>query len=262
MVFCPIASGSNGNCIYFGTENTHLLIDAGLSGASAQKGMVEIGVSPESIDGIFVTHEHSDHIQGVGVLSRRYDVPIFATEKTWLRMDRHNMIGKIQPHNKRVIYAGEPCIVNDICLIAFDIPHDSAQPVGYTAYADGFKLSVATDIGHVTDEIRESIHDSDLILLESNHDIEMLQNGPYPKELKLRVAGSKGHLSNVSAGQLLSEVMTERLKYIYLGHLSEENNRPLIALDTVQTILSANCNYTQYKLIMANRGYISEKVVL
>jgi len=235
MVFCPIASGSGGNSIYIGTSSTHILIDAGITGKRLEAGLNSIGAPPP--DAIFVTHEHHDHISGVGVISRRFDAPIYATDKTWMRMERHSMLGRIAPHNKRVVYAGEPCVINDLCVNAFDIPHDSAQPVGYTVSVGDHKIAVATDLGHISDTVRESFKDSDLIMLESNHDLEMLENGPYPRILKERVRGKKGHLSNVCCGEFLAEIVSPRLKHIYLGHLSEENNRPLLAMDTVARIL-------------------------
>lgn len=235
MKFCPIASGSSGNSIYIGTKSTHILLDIGITGKRLESGLKAIDAAPP--DAIFVTHEHSDHIQGVGVISRRFDVPIYATDQTWMRMERHSMIGKISPQNRCTIYAGEPCVINDLSVCAFDISHDSAQPVGYTVVGEGYKIAVATDLGHISDVVRANLADSDLILLECNHDIEMLENGPYPRELKNRVRGKKGHLSNVACGEFLAEIVSPRLKYIYLGHLSEENNRPLLAIDTVARIL-------------------------
>ncbi len=262
--FCPIASGSSGNSIYVGTEKTHVLIDAGLSGITVQNGLAALNVSGNSLDAIFITHEHSDHIKGVGILSRRFDVPVYATPKTWDVMEKFNHLGKIERKNKKVIHADEPLIINDMCVKAFAIPHDAAEPVGYTIKANDIKIAVATDIGHVTDIIRESIFDCDAMLLESNHDIEMLENGRYPKALKDRILGKRGHLSNVSAGRLLTEIMNSRLKHVFLGHLSEENNRPLIALDTVSTILNAEGIFESesFKLSLAERYTVSEAFVV
>ncbi len=262
--FCPIASGSSGNSIYVGTDNTHILVDAGLSGAAIQKGLGVIGVSGDMLDAIFVTHEHTDHIQGVGVLSRRFNVPVYATAKTWDMIDRFKTLGKISPENKRFVYSGERCIVNDICINPFEIPHDAADPVGYSLSVFGKKICIATDIGYVTDTIKENISDSDALLLESNHDEEMLRNGRYPQALKARILGKRGHLSNVSCGRLLAEIMSNRLRHVFLGHLSEENNRPLIALDTVTTILNANKIFEgeNFKVTIAARNGISEALVL
>lgn len=235
LEFCTIASGSSGNCTYIGTDYTKILIDAGISGKKIEEGLAELKLTGDEIDALFITHEHVDHIKGAGILSRRFDIPIFATAETWTAME--GSLGKIAPSNKRIIYADEVCAVNDICVKPFAIPHDAAEPVGYTIHNGEKKITLATDIGHVTDTIRENIEDSDLLLLESNHDIDMLRKGSYPWHLKQRILGEKGHLSNVAAGDLLAEVMTGKMKYVFLGHLSEENNNPHLAYETVEEIL-------------------------
>ena len=233
--FCPIASGSSGNCLYAGTDQTHLLIDAGLSGRAAEKFLSHIQVS--RIDGILLTHEHSDHIAGVGVLARRYQIPVYATPKTWRYLLRHGTLGKLPEDTARIVEPGVPFMVGDMEISAFDIPHDASQPVGYRLRAEGYQIAAATDMGRVTETVREGIKGSHILLLESNHDLEMLMNGRYPRQLKERVMGARGHLSNVSAGGLLADTAWEGLRYAYLGHLSDENNRPLLALDTLRRIL-------------------------
>jgi phosphoribosyl 1,2-cyclic phosphodiesterase len=264
MKFCPIASSSSGNCIYIGTSNTHILIDAGLSGVNIQKGLNALGIEASDIDAVFITHEHNDHIKGAGILSRRFDIPIFATQKTWTYIERFGSIGKISDRNKCFIHVGENCIINDMLVKAFNIPHDAADPVGYTVSAFGHKVAVVTDIGCITDTIKENLADCNALLIESNHDIEMLENGRYPRELKNRVRGNKGHLSNCSAGKFLSEIMNERLKHIFLGHLSEENNLPIVALDTVTSMLKAAGAFEayQFKLCLADRECVSEACIL
>ncbi len=238
--FCPLASGSSGNCIYFGTESTSILIDAGLSGKRIEGELNRIGVDPKQLSALFLTHEHSDHITGAGILSRRFDLPIFATEKTWRYFERHGQLGKVAPKNKRLVSSETSITHGDITISPFQIPHDAVEPVGYQIFAEGRKLTIATDLGHVSDAVRESVVDSDVLLIESNHDLEMLKNGPYPADLKRRVMGKMGHLSNATCGSLIAEVMSSRLKHVFLGHLSRENNRPLIALDTVTNVLLAN----------------------
>lgn len=235
LEFCTIASGSSGNCAYIGSEHTRILIDAGISGKKIMEGLAELGLTGEQIDALFITHEHVDHIRGAGVLSRRFDIPIFATADTWAAME--DSLGRIAPGNKRIVYADEMCPINDLCVKPFAIPHDAAEPVGYSVFAGKKKLTLATDIGHVTDTIRENIEDSELLLLESNHDVDMLKRGSYPWHLKQRILGEKGHLSNTAAGELLTEVMSGKLKYVFLGHLSEENNNPHLAYETVEEIL-------------------------
>ncbi len=235
--FATIASGSSGNSLFIGTENTKILIDAGLSGKMIQSGLSEIGVSGGDIDGIFVTHEHIDHIKGIGVLSRRFGIPVYATEGTWRNMP--DSVGVISEGNKRVISEKKDFIVKDLCIRPYSIPHDAAQPVGYSVMTDKFKISAATDIGHITEEIMENIKDCDLLLLESNHDVFMLENGTYPISLKKRILGKKGHLSNETAGKLLAWIICQniKLKNVFLGHLSKENNTPETAFNTVKEIL-------------------------
>ncbi len=264
MKFCPIASGSNGNCIYLGSNDTHILIDAGLSGRRIESGLASISVKAAALDAIFVTHEHTDHIQGLGVISRRFDIPIYATPKTWRFFDRHNSIGKIALKNRKFIEPDTSATIKDICITPFSILHDSAEPVGYVVKNDKYKISIATDMGFVTDSVKHHIADSDLMLIESNHDEEMLINGSYPQALKQRVLSKKGHLSNAATGILLAEIMCSRLKHVYLGHLSAENNRPLIALNTVTNILKSNkINVGKdLQLQIAIRGGVSDPICL
>ena len=262
LEFCTIASGSSGNCTYIGSDHTKILIDAGISGKKIEEGLAELKLTGEAIDALFITHEHADHIKGAGILSRRFDIPVFATAETWAAME--GTLGKIAPSNKRIIYADEVCAVNDICVKPFAIPHDAAEPVGYTIFAGEKKITLATDIGHVTDTIRESIEGSDLLLLEANHDIEMLKRGGYPWHLKQRILGEKGHLSNGAAGELLAEVMSGKMKYVFLGHLSDENNDPHLAYETVEGILRKKQIEvgTHLRMDMASRFHNGVKVEL
>jgi len=234
----PIASSSSGNCVYAASQKTHILVDAGLSGKRIQAALETWGSPP--LSAILLTHEHSDHAAGVGVLSRRFNIPVFAAPFTWRFLLRHGTIGKIDPALQRTLTPGTRETIGDIELECFDIPHDASQPVGFCLYADGRKAAVATDMGYVTDTVREKLRGVHALLLESNHDPEMLENGPYPRALKDRIKGSRGHLSNVAAGALLAEIASPALEHVYLGHLSEENNRPLLALHTVQEVLNVN----------------------
>ena len=261
MKFCPLASGSSGNCIYVGTEVTHLLIDAGLSGKRTEAALLYVLKKMPKLAGILVTHEHSDHVSGVGIMSRRYNLPVYASPNTWRFLLRHGTIGDVAPDLRRIVVPGETCVIGDMEVLAFEVPHDASQPVGYCVSGDGYKTAVATDMGYVTDTVRALLRDVHVMLIESNHDVEMLQNGKYPQALKERVMGSRGHLSNVAAGALLAEVVNDNCKHIFLGHLSEDNNRPMIALDTVHNILAAN-DIKVNRLSVADRYEPSEMVKL
>lgn len=232
LEFAAIASGSSGNCIYVASNHTRLLIDAGLSGKRIEAGLGELSLTGYDIDALLITHEHSDHIYGAGVIARRYDLPVYATGGTWDAMT--DKMGKLKPSAKNVVYSGEPLIINDLCITPFGIPHDAAEPVGYTITDGKEKITVATDIGHITDDVKEKVKDSSILLIESNHDVEMLKEGPYPYPLKQRVLGDLGHLSNENCGKMLTEVLSDKLKYIFLGHLSEHNNTPMLAFETAK----------------------------
>lgn len=233
--FCPLFSGSSGNALYLGCGETHLLIDAGMSGAKITAEMERIGLSPKELSGILITHEHSDHISGVGVLSRRYDLPIFANEGTWTAMK--DKLGNISSKNVRVFETGADFHIGPLDITPFSIPHDAAEPVGYSFYSNGRKISVATDLGAVRESWLKHIEESDLVLLESNHDVDMLKAGRYPYELKRRILGAKGHLSNDSAGKAALELVRRGVHGIILGHLSGENNFPELAYQSVSCVL-------------------------
>lgn len=262
--FCPIASGSNGNCIFVSYGETKILIDAGLSGKAIEHGLKSVGVDGSEIDAIYITHEHSDHIKGAGIISRRYNIPIFATEGTWSFIEKYKSIGEVVPKNKRYIYKEEQHILNDISILPFAIPHDAAEPVGYCISGGCFKVAVATDMGHICETVLNNIQNVDILLLESNHDINMLKTGGYPYVLKKRILSDNGHLSNVSAGELLSRSYSEKLKHVILGHLSGENNSPILAYETVFNILLSNgipVNES-FKLHLANRGRVGQLLEL
>ena len=239
MKFCSLYSGSSGNSIFISSDNAKVLIDAGLAGKKIDDALKHIGEESSSIDGIFITHEHIDHIKGVGVLSRKYDIPIYANDNTWAVMEKN--IGKIKEHNIRIMDRRSSITINDLEIRSFNIPHDAIAPVGYTVSYAGKNASVVTDFGVFTEEIRDNIIDSDIILLESNHDVNMLRMGPYPYKLKLRVLVENGHLSNEDCGSaIVSLLKNDKKKQIVLGHLSGTNNHPDLAYQTVVDVLSAN----------------------
>lgn len=236
MIFCSLYSGSSGNCIFASSDNAKVLIDAGLPGKRIDEALKHIGQSANEIDGIFITHEHSDHVKGVGILSRKYDIPIYASANTWVAMEKS--IGKVKEHNIKVMDRRSTISINDLDIRSFNIPHDAAGPVGYTINSKEKKISIATDFGIFTEEIRDNIKESDVILLESNHDINMLKMGPYPYTLKRRVLSEVGHLSNEDCGKAIIDILKSGLgKKVILGHLSGTNNHPDLAYETVVGIL-------------------------
>ena len=233
--FCPLFSGSSGNALYLGSGNTHLLVDAGMSGAKVTAEMERVGLHPGDLSGILVTHEHADHIAGVGILSRRYDIPIYANEGTWAAM--REKLGNINEKNIMVFDTGANFHIGSLDITPFSTPHDAAEPVGYSFYAGRNKLSIATDLGTVKESWLRHIEESDLVLLESNHDVDMLKAGRYPYELKRRILGTKGHLSNDAAGKAAVELVRRGVRSIVLGHLSGENNFPELAYQSVCSML-------------------------
>lgn len=235
MIFCSLYSGSSGNSIFVSSGKTNILIDAGLPGKKIDEALKSIDKDPSSIDGIFITHEHSDHIKGVGILSRKYDIPIYANDKTWSAMEAS--LGKIKEHNIKIMDRRSVVQIGDLDVKSFVIPHDAIAPVGYTISNNDKKVSVATDFGTFTDEIYNNIKDSRVILLESNHDVNMLKYGPYLYTLKRRILSEIGHLSNEDCGKAIIDIAKcGEGKNILLGHLSKTNNNPDLAF---QTALSA-----------------------
>ncbi len=232
--YCSLSSGSSGNCQYIETDNVKVLIDGGLSGKKIETLLKGIGVQPDTIDSILVTHEHTDHIKGVGILSRRYDIPIWANENTWISME--DKIGEIREDNIKVFTSEEHFNMKDLGIYPFKVSHDAKEPVGYCLYYKNIKISILTDTGWVNDSIKDHIKGSSLYLIESNHDVEMLKVGKYPYYLKRRIMSEKGHLSNEDAGKLITEIARGKGEIILLAHLSKENNFPLLAYETVKNI--------------------------
>ncbi|MGZ9585937.1 MBL fold metallo-hydrolase [Paenibacillus marinisediminis] len=233
--FTVLSSGSTGNATVVKNDDTTLMIDVGLSGKRTEQLLQEQGLSGADIDGILVTHEHSDHIKGMGAFARKHKVPIYANEKTWEALDKH--IGEIAEENRIVMQTGEARDFGDLRVESVGISHDAAEPVAYTFTEGETKLSVATDLGYMSDKVRDAITDSDVLVLESNHDIEMLRMGRYPWNIKRRILGDEGHLSNEAAGEALCDVMTGNTRRVYLAHLSREHNHQDLARMTVQNVM-------------------------
>ncbi len=238
MRLCSIASGSSGNCIYVGHASTHLLIDAGISGKRIEQGLMEIGVEPGSLSGILVTHEHSDHIQGIGILARKYGIPLYGTVETFCAMKKGKTnIGKVDDALFQQIFPEQELTIGEISVTPFSISHDAANPVAYTFRAEKHKIGMATDLGIYTEKTMELLKDSEILYLESNHDENMLMVGGYPYYLKQRILGAHGHLSNDMAAELLCRLHHEKLQHVVLAHLSKENNYPELAYETVRAEL-------------------------
>lgn len=234
MRLVSIASGSSGNCIYVGSESTHLLVDVGISNKKTEAGLNECGLTGHDIDGILVTHEHSDHIQGLGVISRKYGIPIYATAGTLEGICASRSLGQIEPELFHEINADVPFTVKDITINPMAVSHDAREPVAYRFQSENKRVAIATDMGYYDDYIVNALKGMDAILLEANHDVNMLQVGPYPYILKQRILGNRGHLSNESSGRLLSQILHDGMGTIVLGHLSKENNLPELAYETVK----------------------------
>lgn len=256
MRLCPIASGSSGNSVYVGTDNTHILVDTGISKKRIDEGLNALDICGHDIDAILITHEHSDHIQGLGVFSRKYNVPIYGSEKTLVEIQKCKSLGHISPHLFNEIKADVDFSIGDITVNPIKISHDAVEPLAYT-FADGKRnMAVATDMGTYSEYIIERLRGMDALLLEANHDVRMLQVGPYPYQLKQRILSENGHLSNENAGRLLCEILHNDLKTIYLGHLSHENNLPALAYETVRMEIEMHdCPYRacDFELKVAKR---------
>ncbi len=237
--FCSLYSGSSGNSLFISTGSTKLLVEAGLSAKKIIAALDSIGENPSEINAILVSHEHSDHTKGAGILSRKFNLPIYASEGTWQAMEQ--LIGPVLECNKVIFSSYTPFQIGDIAVVPFPIPHDATEPVGYSFCACGKKVTIATDIGHISMELLTCFEDSDLLLLESNHDLEMLKVGPYPWSLKKRIAGEQGHLSNDTAGEVIAYMAEKGTKQFLLGHLSRENNFPELAYQTVCNALGEKC---------------------
>lgn len=250
--FCSLYSGSSGNSLFIQTENTKILIDAGESAKKIIDALSSIGVDANDLDAILVTHEHSDHVKGLGTLSKKFNIPVYANQKTWEAMPEQNI--KIMENNIKQFNPSENFEIGDLKIHPFKIPHDAANPCGFNFFHGNKKISVATDIGHMTSDIIHTLEDSSFLLLESNYDPNILKYSKYPYLLKERIAGPNGHLPNEDAGKTISYLLNSGLKQVMLGHLSKENNFPELAYKTViDELIENNYNENNIKLHIASR---------
>ena len=234
MRLVSIASGSSGNCIYVGSEHSHILVDAGISNKRIEQGLNEIGLKGSELDGVVITHEHSDHIKGLGVLARKHHVPIYGTKETLEEVAANTKLGEYPKELLHPVLPDADFEIGDLTLEPFSIHHDAANPVAYRVSHESKSVAVATDMGHFDQYIIDHLQGLDALLLEANHDVNMLETGPYPYYLKRRILGDHGHLSNENAGRLLNYILNDKLKHILLGHLSKENNYEALAYETVR----------------------------
>lgn len=262
MRLCPLFSGSSGNSIYVGSESTHLLVDVGLARKYMDEALNSIGLTGNDINGILITHEHSDHIGGLGVFLRKYQIPVYATAKTIDRIHSWKYLGNVDESLFHAVEPDEGFEIGDITALPFHISHDAADPVAYRFSKGDKKLAVCTDLGCYDDYTVSNLSGLDTLLLEANHNVRILEANPnYPYPLKRRILGDKGHLSNETSGKLLSSVLNDNIKKVFLGHLSKENNEPYIAFDSVRDEINKAdnpYNANDFDICIAKRDCVSE----
>lgn len=235
LQFCSFASGSSGNCYMIKNGSDAILVDAGISGKKIFQGLEDTGTAPESVSAVLITHEHIDHVRSLPIVTKKLpSIQAYANQATWAAIER-----PVAANKQHTFCTGEDFYINDFQIRPFSIPHDAAEPVGFSVYACGKQISIVTDVGCMTEDICREITDADFLVLEANHEKEILLMGSYPYHLKRRILGEKGHLSNVSAGECLCGIVEAKPKkrQILLGHLSKENNDPSVALLAVKNTL-------------------------
>jgi len=241
LTFCSFSSGSSGNCYLVQSEKTAILIDAGISGRKTFNALEGVGLSPCQVNAVLITHEHTDHIKSLKTLTKKMpQVKAHANNGTW------KSIKELVPeHQREVFKTGETFSVNDIKIKPFLLSHDAEEPVGFSFYQKGKQISILTDTGVLSEEIHQEIKDADILVIEANHDIEMLRIGKYPWFLKQRILGKKGHLSNIDAADAICKILSEKKKYrhVLLAHLSKENNFPEMAYQTIKNLLEEKSHY-------------------
>lgn len=247
LKFCSLYSGSSGNSSLVQSENINILVDAGVSGKKIVDALASINVGIENISAILVTHEHSDHTQSIATLSRKYNIPVYANQKTWEAMQDKK--DKMFQENIAYFQNNHTFTLSDLTILPFDIPHDAADPCGFSISDADSKISIATDIGHMTNSILDNLKNSNLVLLEANYEPEVLRCSSYPYKLKERIASPFGHLSNIEAGKTINYLADFGVKNVLIGHLSNENNFPELAYKSV----SEQIDHQDLNLSIASR---------
>jgi len=240
LSFCSFSSGSSGNCYLVQSGRTALLVDAGISGRKIHEGLSATGTDPAKLSGLLITHEHIDHIRSIKTLSKKNGIDIYANENTWAAMNMD-----VADDRKKMFATGERFQIGDIDIKAFNVFHDATDPVGFSFFHEGRQISIVTDTGCITDDILDEIAGADLLVLEANHDVNMLKIGRYPWFLKQRILGDEGHLSNEAAAEVLLRLLdgSDKARQVLLAHLSKENNFPQMAYQTVKNMLEENDYY-------------------
>lgn len=261
MRFSVLASGSSGNAIYIENDQHSFLVDAGLSGRKMEELFASIGKRMSDLDGILVTHEHSDHIKGLGIVARKHKVPIYANAKTWLAMD--NLVGNIAVEQRFHFDMDSVKTFGGLDIQSFAVSHDAADPMFYVFHENGRKLALITDTGYVSDKMKGIIQASDAYVFESNHDVGMLQMSRYPWSVKRRILSDVGHVSNEDAAVAMSEVMAEKPTKIYLSHLSKDNNmKDLARMSVEQTLQTKGIIVGEYVDLLDTDANVATKLVL
>ena len=234
--FQSFLSSSSGNCTFLTDGEAKILVDCGANGKYITECLNRIDINPEELDAILISHSHRDHVCGAGIMSRRFDIPIFASEETW--EDMSSLIGKISTMNTKIIEKNDELSFGDIAVKPFSIPHDAKGSIAFRFETERTSMAIATDIGHISDELYNNLSGCEFVIIEANHDLEMLRNGVYPYHLKTRILSDSGHLSNVDCGKLCVMLAKDGTKAFWLGHLSAENNTPELAYNTVKSALN------------------------
>lgn len=252
-----LASGSQGNCAFVASARTRILVDAGISCREIFKRLRSLGEDPHSISAVLITHEHSDHVYGLATLAKKLRVPVFltaATHSAWSRALRNENGQRPQIEKLERFESGHRFQVGDIEIKPFTIPHDAIDPVGFTFRAEGIKISLATDLGYLPVNVRDHLRGSDVLIMESNHDVEMLRGGPYPWVVKQRVASNVGHLSNAKLADFFNGDYDNSAAFVVLAHLSEQNNHPEIARREAEKALAQRGGLFNNRVVVAKQS--------
>lgn len=262
LVLCPLFSGSTGNSVYVSLGDVRLLVDAGVSATRIEANLREIGVDIRQIDAVLITHDHVDHIRGLGVLCRRYGLPVYANEGTWDAILRREP--QFPKACMRTFYTGEDFYIGGVNVNPFPIPHDAAEPVGYAFSRQNLRCGVATDIGHIDERWMNAISGCQALVLEANHDIGMVERGPYPAHLKRRILGKNGHLCNADCASALIALAKRGTQAVFLSHLSKDNNLPELAYSTVcDALAAAGCAVgDDLRVMVSRRDQVSDLLIL